>query len=75
MFCVDCFAYISVCEVERCLELVPMVFLIVGSPVSDVHIHLGLVVISPILNIPSFHIVKAKGNAFVGFLEDGLVIV
>jgi hypothetical protein len=52
-----------------------MVFLIVASAVCDIHIHLGLVVVGPILNIPSFHIVKAKGNIFIGFLEDGLVII
>ena len=52
-----------------------MVFLVVASAICDVCIHLGLAVISPILNIPSFHMVEAKGNVFVGFLKDGLVVV
>jgi hypothetical protein len=52
-----------------------MVFFTVASAIRDIRIHLGLTVISPVLNIPSFHIVKAKGNTFVGFLENRFVVV
>jgi hypothetical protein len=75
MFCIDRFTYVGICEVECRFKLVPMVFLIVVSAICNVRIHFSLVVIGPILNIPSFYIVKAKGNAFVGFLEDRLVVV
>jgi len=75
VLCVDRFTYVGICEVKGCFKLVSMMFLAVASTICDVRIHFRLAVIGPVLDIPSFHIVEAKGNTFVGFLEDGLVVV
>jgi hypothetical protein len=70
MFCVDCFSYVCVSEVECGFELIPLAFFIMPIAICDICIHLGLAVICPILDVSSFHVVEAKSDLFVGLLKN-----